>query len=229
MKQINLSSNKSSISTKSAFSSSNNFKSNLKTSSIFDLDNDLDFLNVNNDEENENKYDNYKKEIVDYIMKNTSPIGSINTFSEIEKKVEDINEGLNIYEINDDIEKWYKEHLNEIKNNDKKVMEELINVNLRINININIPLSFNYLKRSLLSFSIQYDWTFIKKVKSIEKSISAEKNQKKNNSSDNIDMLDNNNDELGLNYLDNLDNIGNDSANDFNSGSFNLKSSFFGY
>ena len=104
-----------------------------------------------------------------------------------------------------------------IKKNDRKIMEELINVNIKMNENINIPLTYNKLKRYLLSFSLQYDWAFIKKVKNIEKYLSIKNinENDENDDNDDIEMTiyndnDNENDNnIGIDYFNNLDNIEN--------------------
>ena len=131
-----------------------------------------------------------------------------------------------------------------INKNDKKILEELIEVNCKNN-NISIPLKFNQLKRYLLSYSLQYDWTFIKKVKNIDNYINI---NNINENDEDIEMIDNNeqeidyfrnldcigninnnanNNEIGLNYFNNLDN--NSNVNNNNSGALNLRSSFFDY
>lgn len=114
-----------------------------------------------------------------------------------------------------------------------------------MNIGINIPFSFNQLKRYLLSYSLQYDWGFIKKVKNIENYIYS-KNINENEDNDDIEMEMNNNNEIGENYFNDLDNLGNmGNINDFpfnnlnnfdnigninnNFVEYNLKNSFFDY
>ena len=241
-KNSNLIKSNTTSSTKSNISTNLNSKSFLK-SSFFNFNNDFNLGNSIINDNNEINNDEYKKEIVDYIKKN---IGfnnkSIN--NEIEKRVEEINEQLNIFESFSSVEKWHEEHLNIINKNDKKILEELIELNDKNN-NISIPLKFNQLKRYLLSYSLQYDWAFIKKVKNIDNYLN------KNNINDNdedIEMADNNeleidyfsnldyigninnnanNNEIGLNYFNNLDNNAN--VNNINAGALNLRSSFFDY
>ena len=241
-KNSNLIKSNTTSSTKSNISTNLNSKSFLK-SSFFNFNNDFNLGNSIINDNNEINNDEYKKEIVDYIKKN---IGfnnkSIN--NEIEKRVEEINEQLNIFESFSSVEKWHEEHLNIINKNDKKILEELIELNDKNN-NISIPIKFNQLKRYLLSYSLQYDWAFIKKVKNIDNYIN------KNNINDNdedIEMADNNeleidyfsnldyigninnnanNNEIGLNYFNNLDNNAN--VNNNNAGALNLRSSFFDY
>ena len=241
-KNSNLIKSNTTSSTKSNISTNLNSKSFLK-SSFFNFNNDFNLGNSIINDNNEINNNEYKKEIVDYIKKN---IGfnnkSIN--NEIEKRVEEINEQLNIFETFSSVEKWHEEHLNIINKNDKKILEELIELNDKNN-NISIPIKFNQLKRYLLSYSLQYDWAFIKKVKNIDNYIN------KNNINDNdedIEMADNNeleidyfsnldyigninnnanNNEIGLNYFNNLDNNAN--VNNINAGALNLRSSFFDY
>ena len=236
-KNSNLIKSNTTSSTKSNISTNLNSKSFLK-SSFFNFNNDFNLGNSIINDNNEINNDEYKKEIVDYIKKN---IGfnnkSIN--NEIEKRVEEINEQLNIFESFSSVEKWHEEHLNIINKNDK-----LIEINGKNN-NISIPIKFNQLKRYLLSYSLQYDWAFIKKVKNIDNYLN------KNNINDNdedIEMADNNeleidyfsnldyigninnnanNNEIGLNYFNNLDNNAN--VNNNNAGALNLRSSFFDY
>ena len=241
-KNSNLIKSNTTSSTKSNISTNLNSKSFLK-SSFFNFNNDFNLGNSIINDNNEINNDEYKKEIVDYIKKN---IGfnnkSIN--NEIEKRVEEINEQLNIFESFSSVKKWHEEHLNIINKSDKKILEELIELNGK-NDNISIPIKFNQLKRYLLSYSLQYDWAFIKKVKNIDNYVN------KNNINDNdedIEMADNNeleidyfsnldyigninnnanNNEIGLNYFNNLDNNAN--VNNNNAGALNLRSSFFDY
>ena len=230
IKKVNNLSHKSksnSSSTKSNVSSNNlNSKSNLKSSSIFDLNNDFNFENINFNQNTENNYEKIKKEIINYIMKNTiSDTNSKSTYNKIEKKLEDINEQINIYDLFISIEDWHDQHMNTIKRNDQRIMEELIKVNMQINMKINIPLTFDQFKRHLLSYSLQYDWPYIKKVKSVEKYISLHKDNiidKDKDKDNDVEMEDNNINELGLNYFNNLDNIGNDNNNNNNHNEFGL-------
>ena len=227
-------SNTNSISTKSNLSSNFNSESLLK-SSIFNF-------NFNKNENVEIKDDIYKKQIIDYIIKNMECDNLSN--NEIEIKIDNINKQINIYGLFYSIEKWNEEHKNLIEKNDQKIMEELININLKMNINVNIPLTYNKFKRYLLSYSLQYNWAFIKKVKNIENYLNKKKinknedtNKELNNNNElglgldyfnNLVNIDNNNNnEPDLNYFNNLNNIGN--TNNNNMGGFNLRSSFFEY
>jgi len=202
------------ISKKSMFSSAKtNWSSNLKSSSIFDLNNDELGNNFNFSENIDIKTDEYKKEIINYIKKNTS--GDISN-TEIEQKIESINEQMNLYDSCTSICNWHKDHINTIKENDKLVIEEI----LKLKNKINIPLIYDQTKRYLLSYSLQYDWDFIRKVKTLQKYYL------KNN--DDTDMIEEDNieNDLGNNYFGELDNIGPGNGNFGNDG-FNLKSSFF--
>lgn len=221
-----------SCSTKSNIST--NLNKSLLKSSIFNFNNDFNLGNSIFNDNIEINNDTYKNLIVNYIKKNIG-INNKSTNKEIEKRVEDINERINIFELFSTVEKWHEDHLNIIKNNDDKILEEL-EVNSKINININIPRKFNQLKRYLLSYSLQYDWVFIKKVKNINNYINI--NNIKENDED-IEMAESNN-QFGVDYFNNLDNIGNNNNNvnnnnlDNNSninniGTLNLRSSFFDY
>ncbi len=217
---------KSNSSVKTNISSINlNFNSNLKSSSIFDLNDD--FNDINFFPNPEIRKDNIKQDIINYITKNLS-VDINNEF--IEKIIEDINDQIHIYDIFNTIEDWYTLHMNEIKGNDQRIKEELMKLNGHINKKINMP--FDHFKRYLLSYSLQYDWAFIKKVKNIEKYLALKGN-------DDIIMEDN----FGQNYPNDFGNLGNvyngddedddfnifgnANNNNFNFGGFNLKSSFF--
>jgi hypothetical protein len=202
------------ISKKSMFSSAKtNWSSNLKSSSIFDLNNDELGNNFNFSENIDIKTDEYKKEITNYIKKNTS--GDISN-TEIEQKIESINEQMNLYDSCTSICNWHKDHINTIKENDKLVIEEI----LKLKNKINIPLIYDQTKRYLLSYSLQYDWDFIRKVKTLQKYYLK--------SNDDTEMIEEDNieNDLGNNYFGELDNIGPGNGNFGNDG-FNLKSSFF--
>ena len=177
-------SNNSSI--KTNFSSNLNTNSLLK-SSIFDFNNDLDF-----DDENDSKNEAYKKEIINYLIKNIE-FDDKSIYNEVERKIEEMNQHINIYDSFKSLEKWNEYNANMIERNDERVMEEIINLNNRININVNIPLSFNQLKRYLLSYSLQFDWPFIKRVKNIEKYLDEIGSNENNNILMNLNN-DNNND-----------------------------------
>ena len=202
------------LSKKSVFGSAKtNWSSNLKSSSIFDLNNDDLGKNFNFSENLYVKTNEYKKEIINYIMKNIS--FDMNN-SQIEQKLDSINEQINLYDICNLISNWHNEQTNKIKENDKKIIEEIINLK---NI-LNIPLVYDQTKRYLLSYSLQYDWEFIKKAKTLEKYYIKDK--------DDMDIIEDDNLEnnLGNNYLGELDNIG-PGNNNFENNGFNLKSSFF--
>ena len=177
-------SNNSSI--KTNFSSNLNTNSLLK-SSIFDFNNDLDF-----DDENDSKNETYKKEIINYLIKNIE-FDDKSIYNEVERKIEEMNQHINIYDSFKSLEKWNEYNANMIERNDERVMEEIINLNNRININVNITLSFNQLKRYLLSYSLQFDWPFIKRVKNIEKYLDEIGSNENNNILMNLNN-DNNND-----------------------------------
>ena len=81
---------------------------------------------------------------------------------------------------------------------------------------INIPLEFDQTKRYLLSYSLQYDWEFLRKVKALEKYYFANKDENA--------MIEDN--DIGNNYLDELDNIGQEN-NTIGNNNFNLRSSSF--
>ena len=213
-------------SAKTNFSSSNN----LKSSSIFEL-NPFDLENDNNSD-NENAEINNEEEIVDYIMKNTSyDENNQKLKNEIKIKIEEINKEINIYDLFNSNENWYEQQMSKIQENDLKIIEELCAHNFSC-------FTFNKIKRYLLSYSLQYDWDFIKRAKNLQKFIG----KIEENENDDIEMIgdgNNNNNELGLNYFNdennnevdfnyfnNLNNIGN---NNNNLGGINLKNSFFGY
>ena len=202
------------LSKKSVFGSAKtNWSSNLKSSSIFDLNNDDLGKNFNFSENIYIKTNEYKKEIINYIMKNIS--FDMNN-SQIEQKLDSINEQINLYDICNSISNWHNEQTNKIKENDKRIIEEIINLKKILN----IPLVYDQTKRYLLSYSLQYDWEFIKKAKTLEKYYIKDK--------DDMDIIEDDNLEnnLGNNYLGELDNIG-PGNNNFGNNGFNLKSSFF--
>ena len=202
------------LSKKSVFGSAKtNWSSNLKSSSIFDLNNDDLGKNFNFSENLYVKTNEYKKEIINYIMKNIS--FDMNN-SQIEQKLDFINEQINLYDICNSISNWHNEQTNKIKENDKRIIEEIINLKKILN----IPLVYDQTKRYLLSYSLQYDWEFIKKAKTLEKYYIKDK--------DDMDIIEDDNLEnnLGNNYLGELDNIG-PGNNNFENNGFNLKSSFF--
>jgi len=85
--------------------------------------------------------------------------------SQIEQKLDSINEQINLYDICNSIYNWHNEQTNKIKENDKKIIEEILNLKKVFN----IPLVYDKPKRYLLSYSLQYDWNFIKRIKTLEK------------------------------------------------------------
>ena len=186
----------------------------MKSSSIFDLNNDEFGKNFNFSENICIKTSQYKKEIINYIIKNLSL--DTNSNSLIEQKLDSINEQINLYDICNSIYNWHNEQTNKIKENDKKIIEEILNLKKVLN----IPLVYDKSKRYLLSYSLQYDWDFIKRIKTLEKYYIKDK--------DDMDIIEDDNLEnnLGNNYLDDLDNIG-QGNNNFGNNEFNLKSSFF--
>ena len=223
-KETNIfSSNNIISSAKTNFSSSNNLKS---SSIFFDLE-------IDNNGDNENVEINNEKEIiVDYIMKNTSYDKNNQALkNEIKTKIEEINKEINIFDLFNSNENWYEQHMNKIQENDLKIIEELCGHNFSF-------FTFNKIKRYLLSYSLQYDWDFIKKAKNLQKYIGKiEENENEdiemigNGNNDNNELglnyfNDENNNEVDLNYFNNLNNIGNENNN---LGGINLKSSFFGY
>jgi len=191
-------------------SAKTNWSSNLKSSSIFDLDADNLGNNFNFSENIQIKTEEYKKEIINYIIKNTSfESNNTNLYTQIEQKLEIINEQINLYDICTSISKWHNDHISMIKKNDQRVNDEIWKLPN------SIPDKFNHVKRYLLSYSLQYDWEFIKKVKILEK-------EYKINQDDDC-MIE---DELGNDYVGDLDNI--DQGNNIiGNGGFNLKSSYF--
>ena len=176
----------------------------MKSSSIFDLNNDDFGKNFNFSENIYIKTNEYKKEIINYIMKNIS--FDMNN-SQIEQKLDSINEQINLYDICNSISNWHNEQTNKIKENDKKIIEEIINLKKILN----IPLVYDQTKRYLLSYSLQYDWDFIKKANILINyfKINDDENEKFEY------MEEDNND---------FDYIGPD-----NDGQFNLKQSVFGF
>ena len=167
-------------SAKTAYSSQAHLS--LNSSSILDLNNDINHSNESD----------YKNDIISYIKKNFYNNCHQN---EIEKILDNIDKETKIYEAIQTVYSWYINNMNLIKINENKVKEEL-------NKTINIPLYFNHYKRRLISYSMQYDWEFIKKVKNLD--------NYRDNINEDVDMIDNNNDididDLGQNYLDDFDN-----------------------
>jgi len=198
-------------------SSETNFCSNLKSSSFFDF-NDEGFGNFNNfADNNEIKNNEYKNEIINYIVKNISyDYNNANIYNQVEQNLESINKEIDLYEICTTISNWHETHTNMIKENDKKVISEI--EIYKMNKKISIPYHYDQTKRFLLSYSLQYNWEFIRKVRTLEKYYKINKDEN--------DMMEDDNDDLGNNYVGDLDNIG--PRNDgFGGGGINLKSSYF--
>ena len=198
-------------------SSETNFCSNLKSSSFFDF-NDEGFGNFNNfADNNEIKNNEYKNGIINYIVKNISyDYNNANIYNQVEQNLESINKEIDLYEICTTISNWHETHTNMIKENDKKVISEI--EIYKMNKKISIPYHYDQTKRFLLSYSLQYDWEFIRKVRTLEKYYKINKDEN--------DMMEDDNDDLGNNYVGDLDNIG--PGNDgFGGGGINLKSSYF--
>ena len=183
---------------------------NLKTSSIFGLDDyDLE-QNFNINDNFEVKTEEYKQEIINYIIKNISndKNDDKSLYSQIEQKLETINEQINLYDLFISNIKWHNKHLNMIEENDNKVYNEISKI--KIKLKIDIPFKYEQINRYLLSYSLQYDWDFIKKAK-----ILIKYNKINNIDTENIEYMD---------EEDEYDNIGPD-----NNGEINLKQSFFGF
>ena len=199
-------------------SAKTNSESNLKSSSIFDLNNDEFGNDINFQDNNEIKNDEYKKEIINYIVKNIQyDFNNTNIYNQVEQNLESINEQINLYEICTLISDWHNEHTNMIKENDKKVITEIEIYKMN---KISIPYQYDQTRRYLLSYSLQYDWEFIRKVRTLENYYHINKEDSENK------MVEDDNDDLGNNYVEDLDNIG--PGNDgFGGGGINLKSSYF--
>ena len=199
-------------------SAETNFDSNLRSSSIFDLNNDEFGNDINFTNNNEINNDEYKKEIINYIIKNIQyDFNNTNIYNQVEQNLESINEQINLYEICKLISNWHNDHINMIKENDKKVITEIEIYKMN---NISIPYHYNQPKRYLLSYSLQYDWEFIRKVRTLEKYYNINKED-----SDNKMIEDD--DDLGNNYFEDLDDVG-PGSNGFGGSGINLKSSYFG-
>ena len=199
-------------------SAKTNSESNLKSSSIFDLNNDEFGNDINFQDNNEIKNDEYKKEIINYIVKNIQyDFNNTNIYNQVEQNLESINEQINLYEICTLISDWHNEHINMIKENDKKVITEIEIYKMN---KISIPYQYDQTRRYLLSYSLQYDWEFIRKVRTLENYYHINKEDSENK------MVEDDNDDLGNNYVEDLDNIG--PGNDgFGGGGINLKRSYF--
>ena len=184
---------------------------NLINSSIFGLDDDDMEKNFNKTENFEFKTEEFKKEIINYIIKNTSNNSKDNKslYNQIEQKLDIINKQINLYDLFITNAKWHNEHINIIKETDEKVITEITKIKFKNN--IDIPFEYDYINRSLLSYSLQYDWDFIKKANILINyfKINDDENEKFEY------MEEDNND---------FDFIGPD-----NDGQFNLKQSVFGF
>ena len=210
--------NKSNNTNSMLSSATTNNESNLKSSSIFDLNNDEFGNDINFQDNNEIKNDEYKKEIINYIVKNIQyDFNNTNIYNQVEQNLESINEQINLYEICTLISDWHNEHINMIKENDKKVITEIEIYKMN---KISIPYQYDQTRRYLLSYSLQYDWEFIRKVRTLENYYHINKEDSENK------MVEDDNDDLGNNYVEDLDNIG-PGNNGFGGGGINLKSSYF--
>lgn len=237
---INSNYNNNSISTNN--SSNYNMNMNLKSSMFgFSLI-----------EENNNFNNQYEKEIIDFIIKETSTSSNKNNINLIQKFINELNEKKEVFEIMKNIHNWYDNHQNEIKKHDKKVRKELLKKDFSLN--------YNKLQRTILSYSIDCNWEKIKKIKAIEqyfKKINDTQNNDNedikmneeddlniinsahnfntiNNNSMNIEReenhLDEQNDDFGMMYMGDNENGfdgGDDEGNNNNLNNINLKSSNF--
>ena len=177
----------------------------LTSSSILDLE-----QNFNNNENAEIKTEEIKKEIINFIIKNISyeKTDHKSLYIKIEQKLDTINEQINLYDLFISNSKWHEEHINMIKKSDEKLDKEISIITNKSK--IDIPFHYEQFKRYLLSYSLQYDWDFIKKVKVLEKYYG----------------------EREFEYMeeeeDDMNNFDNSGPNDFG-GNFDLKQSFFGF
>ena len=184
--------NKSNNTNSMLSSAKTTYESNLKSSSIFDSNNDELGNDIN------------KKEIINYIVKNIQyDFNNTNIYNQVEQNLESINEQINLYEICTLISDWHNEHINIIKENDKKVITEIEIYKMN---KISIPYQYDQTRRYLLSYSLQYDWEFIRKVRTLENYYHINKEDSENK------MVE---DDIGP---------GNDG---FGGGGINLKSSYF--
>ena len=164
--------------------------------------------NINNKNKN-------KEEIINYIISNISfEINKNSTHTKVEEKLELINQKINIYDLFSSVSEWHDHHKKVIEKNDDKVLNAIIG--MKNIMGINIPLEFDQTKRYLLSYSLQYDWEFLRKVKALEKYYFTNKDENA--------MIEDN--DIGNNYLDELDNIGQEN-NTIGNNNFNLRSSSF--
>ena len=181
-------------------------------SSFFDINNEEFDNNININNNNKNKH---KEEIINYIISNISfEINKNSTHTKVEEKLELINQKINIYDLFSSVYEWHDHHKKVIEKNDDKVLNAIIG--MKNIMGINIPLEFDRPKRYLLSYSLQYDWEFLRKVKTLEKYYFTNKDENA--------MIEDN--DIGNNYLDELDNIGQEN-NTIGNNNFNLRSSSF--
>ena len=181
-------------------------------SSFFDINNEEFDNNININNNNKNKH---KEEIINYIISNISfEINKNSTHTKVEEKLELINQKINIYDLFSSVSEWHDHHKKVIEKNDDKVLNAIIG--MKNIMGINIPLEFDRPKRYLLSYSLQYDWEFLRKVKTLEKYYFTNKDENA--------MIEDN--DIGNNYLDELDNIGQEN-NTIGNNNFNLRSSSF--
>ena len=141
----------SNISLYSDNSSSTNQSSNpnLKSSFFFEF-------NETNSNIINNASNDYEAEVISYILNN----GNYN-FSYTKKIINEINNKEKINELLKLVDDWYKNLIGNIQKNDTRVKKELNRKN--------IASSFNKYQRRLLSFSMNYDWNFIKKSNALHK------------------------------------------------------------
>jgi hypothetical protein len=205
--------NEINLNQKSVFDSAEtNWCSNMKSSSFFDINSEESVNNININNNNKNKH---KEEIINYIISNIPyEINKNSTQTKVEEKLELINQKINIYDLFSSVSEWHDHHKKVIEKNDDKVLNAIIG--MKNIMGINIPLEFDQTKRYLLSYSLQYDWEFLRKVKVLEKYYFTNKDENA--------MIEDN--DIGNNYLDELDNIGQEN-NTIGNNNFNLRSSSF--
>jgi hypothetical protein len=205
--------NEINLNQKSVFDSAEtNWCSNMKSSSFFYINSEESVNNININNNNKNKH---KEEIINYIISNIPyEINKNSTQTKVEEKLELINQKINIYDLFSSVSEWHDHHKKVIEKNDDKVLNAIIG--MKNIMGINIPLEFDQTKRYLLSYSLQYDWEFLRKVKVLEKYYFTNKDENA--------MIEDN--DIGNNYLDELDNIGQEN-NTIGNNNFNLRSSSF--
>ena len=147
---------------------------NLKSSFCFDFseNNNNNFINKTNND--------YETEIISYILKN----GNYN-FNYIKKIVTEINNKEKIYELLSLVDERYKNLISEIERNDIRIKKELNKKN--------ITYSFNEYQRKLLSFSMNYDWSFIKKSNALHKMFNSNMEIEMKEDDEDVIMRDNTN------------------------------------